>query len=312
MLRGSFGISFRAPTFVELFKSPQERLMFLVDSARCALTNAPLDCVPAPYDVVSGGNDSLKPEEGQSWFLGSVWSPAWARNLDLSIDLWRFDHNERIIELGAQFIIDELGLNPDLVLRGPPLPTDPPGTPGRIQRVERVTLNADKLSTQGVDLGVRYRLSVTGPGDVDINMSLTYLDEYIFGETTNGELLNHNLAGTAEIFPLPRLRSNMTMSWSRGAHRWTSTLHYAGSYRSPLNRVVSGVETDARVDIDGHLTLDLQYEGEFSGLGNGVLRVGCQNCTDAKPPTYNYTISGEQLHDPRGAIVYLRWLQPFP
>ena len=310
-LRGSWGTSFRAPTFTELFETPQVREEFLRDTARCAATGAVFDCVAGPHEVVAGGNPALEPEQGRSWYAGIGWSPTRASAVEFNLDFWRFEHSDRIIALDSQFILDELGTDPTLVVRSDPLPGDPPGTPGPIELVYAARINAERLRTQGIDFAARYRSPPTRLGSVSIAAGLTYLDEYSLTATADAGVTEQNLAGGAALFPLPRVRSNLTVSWARGAGQLSALLHYVGGYRSPLNRVVAGRETDERFDVAGLVTLDLQYEHTFAALRSGVLRIGCQNCTDEAPPVYNYTADGEALHDPRGAIVYLRWSQPF-
>ena len=66
-----------------------------------------------------------------------------------------------------------------------------------------------------------------------------------------------------------------------------------------------------RFIIDDYAQLDLQYSYVFTDLKDGQLRVGCRNCTDADPPAHNQDVITEAFHEGRGAMVYVRWAQPF-
>jgi TonB dependent receptor len=88
-------------------------------------------------------------------------------------------------------------------------------------------------------------------------------------------------------------------------------VNYAGRYQSPVNLVVSGEETETPFIIDDYWQLDLQYSYVFDNLKGATLRLGCRNCLDANPPVYNYPVPGEFLHEGRGALLYVRWSQPF-
>jgi hypothetical protein len=75
--------------------------------------------------------------------------------------------------------------------------------------------------------------------------------------------------------------------------------------------VVDDEETDTPFVVGDYWQLDLQYSLAFESLNAATLRVGCRNCLDADPPVYNYPLPGEYLHEARGALLYLRWTQPF-
>lgn len=308
-IRASMSTSFRAPTFTELFEPAQESTVFVTDSARCSITGAPFDCTPAPTDVMTGGNSDLMPEKGKSWFAGFIWSPAAWPGFDLKIDLWRFEHTQRIVQVDPQFVVDQLGGNPALVERGGTSPGDPPGAPGMLRRVNAIRLNLDQLRVQGADFSLRLEPPELA-GTFVLQLDATYLDQYVFSQGAEEHRQHRDLAGGAELFPLPHLRGNLTAGWLEGRNSVTATLHYVGGYRSPLNYVIDGMETRDAFHVNSLVTLDFQFGHTFANIFDGVFHIGCQNCTDAKPPRYNYTITGEQLHDPRGAVYYLRWTQP--
>lgn len=108
---------------------------------------------------------------------------------------------------------------------------------------------------------------------------------------------------------LPRNRFNMNISWLKGRHSASANIHYTGSYENWTDLWVDGVETDKRMIISDHTTVDLQYSYNFRKLGNATLRLGCNNVTDKDPPL-TYSPINEPFHDARGRFYYFRWQQP--
>ena len=88
-------------------------------------------------------------------------------------------------------------------------------------------------------------------------------------------------------------------------------VHYAGSCRSCLNRVVDNQETETPFIVDEYWQVDLQYSYTFKRLKSSMLRVGCVNCLDEDPPVYNYDVVNEAFHEGSGALLHARWTQPF-
>ena len=84
-----------------------------------------------------------------------------------------------------------------------------------------------------------------------------------------------------------------------------------GSYFSPLNLAIDNLETDTPFEVDAYTQFDLQYSYTFDALRGATLRLGCQNCMGQDPPVYNYSVTAEAFHEGRGALLYLRWEQPF-
>jgi len=303
-LRASWGTSFRAPSLGELYRPRRETLSFERDVARCSITGAPLDCSRFPYRTISGGNPGLRPEEGRSAYLGlSIAHPA-RESLSLDLGVWQLDQQHRTVEPGAAFILEHFGLDPDFVLRSEPVPTDPPGVPGRIVQINSFVFNLESLRTRGVDVDARWRPGSSATG-LELRLGASYLDSYRV-DLNSARAQRSELAGGAELFPLPRIRANATARWDTLHGGWFAAAHYTGPYRSPLNLVIGGEESNVPYRIDDHLTLDLQYSHAIGPDGGTLLRAGCRNCFDVDPPPYNYTTTGEYLHDPRGAIVYLR------
>lgn len=302
MLRASWGTSFKPPSFHDLYQPSLEDWSTYRDVERCERTGLPEDCQYRSYPRVLAGNPELGPEQGESWFIGAVWTPAFLPGLGVQLDYWDFRHEDRIERLDAQRILDAGGSLG--IVRAP---TEPDGTPGRILEVTEMPINYDELRTRGVDTQLRYSWSGAG-GELTLALVHTYIDRWTFTDSQRTGLVGQNFAGRYRGVAIPRHRANLNLHWEKARHGLAATLHYAGRYENHTGQYVDGSPTGEPMIISGHATLDLQYRHRFEQLGGAVLRVGCNNLADTAPPL---NFGGlEPIHDGRGRYWYLRWQQP--
>jgi len=319
LLRATWGTSFRPPTFRELFDPEFEFEGFLAeDPLRCPATGAPEDCIAIFVPASNAGNPELEPDDGETWLLGFAWEPDSRPGLSLSVDFWKIEHNDRIMNTEPVFDFLLANLSPDinpLVDRAAPTSADLVlGIPGVITSIRNTYINASKVSTRGLDVTSRYLWQTDTAGEFQFSVSYTYLDEYSVGISQFGVELLEDWAGTRESGQdgaLPHHRGNLGSQWNYNQHSVSALLHYIGSYYSPVNLVLNNRETDTRFKIGAYTQLDLQYSYVFKTLRDATLRLGCQNCTDNAPPVYNYSVVAEAFHEARGALIYVRWSQPF-
>jgi len=303
MLRASFSTSFKPPSFYELYQPPLHYWSWYRDVERCELTALDEDCDETLYPLQWAGNPDLDPEEGKSWFVGTVWTPTFLPGFEFQLDFWEFQHENRIEWLDAQLVLDEKG---DFgILRAPP---EPDGTPGRIILIHETQVNADQLQTRGFDTAIQYAWQTARTGNFRASLMHTYIDRWQFTESLNDRLVKKNYAGLYRRIAIPRNRANLNLSWDRGPHGATANMHYAGQYQNHTNLYVDGEWTDQPMIISSHITLDLQYSYRLKQLRNAVMRIGCDNVADRDPPL-NYGAL-EPIHDGRGRFFYIRWQQP--
>ena len=319
LLRATWGTSFRPPTFRELFDPVYEYIGFVsTDPWRCPVTEAFEDCEGHEVNTRNVGNPELQPDQGETRLLGVAWEPHSAPGLSFALDLWAIDHQNRVIAVSTDAVFDFFlqNLPPDenpYVTRAPPSEEDIAlHIPGPITGLVYTYVNAGKVTTQGIDVEAKYGWSTGQAGDFNLGLNYTYLEEYSIGISDSGAELKEDWAGGyGERGALPHNRGNLTFHWERNAHALTALYHYVGSYKSPLNLSINNIETDRPFKVDAYTQFDLQYSYTFQSLRGATLRLGCQNCTDEDPPVYNYTVNAEAFHEGRGALVYVRWTQPF-
>ncbi|HSD69978.1 MAG TPA: TonB-dependent receptor, partial [Woeseiaceae bacterium] len=315
LLRATWGTSFRPPTFRELYDPRVSGEDFIDgDPWRCPATGATIDCEFNFITFEFAGNPDLEPDEGETWLFGFAWQPQAAAGFSVAVDYWSLKHTNRIITSDERFLFETLPPDDNpFVIRAPQTPEDIAlGIPGVITGLSNTYINADTVETDGIDLNLDYGWETAGAGEFSAGLSYTYLNEMRTGISFQQAQIDEDVAGATGVGnPWPQHRGNVHLDWVRNSHGASALLHYIGNYESPINLVVDGVRTDTPFEIDDYWQLDLQYSYLFTGLNEATLRLGCRNCLDADPPVYNYPVPGEYFHEARGAMLYLRWTQPF-
>lgn len=312
----SWGTSFRPPAFRELLDPVTNEVATTGEDVwRCPATQDAIDCFGQPVPLTRRGNAQLDPERGETTQVGFVWQPASVPGSSIGVDAWRINYSNRIVRVADRFDLLFAQLPPDAnpyVLREDPTATDALlGIPGRVSGLIDTYINADQLDTRGVDVDFGLTIPATRFGEVTTRLMYTYLHSYDLGLDDAGARDSTDLAGGYGFFgPLPRHRANWSAQWSRAPHAISAELHYTGEYRSKTDTWRNNVDTGLPFDVNDWWALDLQYQYRLMVLKDATLRIGCRNCTDEAPPRYNDTTTGENIHDGRGTLLYVRWTQP--
>jgi outer membrane receptor for ferrienterochelin and colicin len=317
LLRASWGESFRAPSLTELFSGVVTSFPGgLIDPVRCPSPGSPAgvngnapdlsgtDCGNGQNTVNNGGNSNLSPEESESVNFGVVWEPSFFDGFNLSLDYFRFKHENIITQLQNQLLIN---LNdPRFVIRNGG-PTSP------ISLIKNTFINGAFREVSGVDFGLAYQREIAG-GIFQVSNNLTYYETFEFapirvdasGNQTIGAVIDGT--GNTNLGDFPILRDNLSLSYSFNKHSISAIGHYrSGLDATNANSITGSNETSS------WSTLDLAYT-YFVG-DKSKLQVGCINCTD-RDPIFDPDRSEEagyfkSTDDPRGAVVYIRWTQGF-
>jgi outer membrane receptor protein involved in Fe transport len=317
LVRASYGESFRAPYFYQLFDPPsQYEDQGIEDPLRCPVTGDARDCLGI-FRVEYSGNPDLGPETGESWYSGIVWSPEAVRGLDLELDFWRLTYDDRIYDLVSGYIVDAYPDNPAWVQRADPSPEDVAlGIPGVIELIYQRPVNIAKTETQGIDFAARYSWAMDNVGLFNAQLAGTYLDEFRETDPTSSawEFNGVNVAGTAHWgwTGQPRWRLVSSLNWSRGPNSASAVVRFTGAYEDASNWPdENGLESDRPHRVGSWTSIDLQYGRTFRLLGDGQLSVGCANCADRDPPLYLSAEVDHGLHSVLGRTWFARWSQPF-
>ncbi|MBL8516437.1 MAG: TonB-dependent receptor, partial [Betaproteobacteria bacterium] len=333
--RGTLATGFRAPaisqisnSFLLSFHSSQDRRVF--DNLRCNSSNpsAPVslatpsvsrDCNvlgftsvptgqnPGNLPTVVSGNPNLKPETSRSYTVGIIFEPV--KDVDVSLDWWRFRRNEEIRVQRGIDIMDAYNANPAanaaFLIRDPNPLSWLPGiaNSGPIVALVRGYGNFKWTETAGMDYDINVRFPSTAYGKFSFNANGTitrYFDRLILEGGTVERLVG---TSTADV---PKFKGSMTLRWSQG--NWTSWLRY--NETSALDR---GATTTACLSptasaanqflasrgycrVGREETVDIG--GSWSGIKNLTVAASILNLTENYgrstdvPNTFNYWDNG--------------------
>lgn len=293
-LRGTYGTSFRAPSFDNLRQDPGTTLLF-------AFT------IPDPASptgqsniLVERGNDpDLQPEEATTWSVGAEIEPPFLAGFRASLTYFEVDYRGRITSPAAnlfnflvnretyQAIIED---NPSAetiqAFYASPFFINPLGiAPETITgAVDARLQNLSVVRQSGLDMEVDYAFALLG-GDAEVGASGTYIFNIDQALTPIAPVTD-----VVDILGNPvDLRVRGRAAWS-GA-RWSAALfvNYLDSYTNLTN--VTPQRVDSWTTLDAQIAYRLpQARGPLAGLR---IALSATNLFDADPPyaAYNLGVS---------------------
>ncbi|GHA11348.1 TonB-dependent receptor [Arenicella chitinivorans] len=315
-LRATAGSVYRAPTISNLFGGLVDS--FPTANDPCSLSGsaaiAPGCAQVAPQTDSQlrsnvGGNPNLRPESGETFTAGVVWTPNF-ENSDLSItlDYWDITLDDGISSLGAQAILDDcyVNLNQDaclLVTRNPDY---------SVGLILDAPLNLTEETAKGIDFEARYNFS-TDIGQFEASFLLAHTLERGFRPTANDPI--DDFAGRytlGEAFAENKF--NARLQWSRNDLSIGWLGEYIGKLEADTNcNCGVGNRPDGSYvqDIDAQMYHDLVVNYTVGDTGLSVAG-GVTNLTDEEPPYIDSGFNGNT--DPatyrlfgRGYYLRLNW-----
>lgn len=299
-LRATLGTSFRAPSLFQ-----QEGIQTTLVEIRTPTLGKQFLPVRAQPDP----NDPLEPEEADVMNIGASWTND-TQAFEVSLDYWVYDYENVIIQQNPQAILNAATANnPD-----PQAASQIEFSPIGISRINVYYDNASTLETDGIDLRTSYTWADTSTGLYRLGLELTKVMSYDLVDPQAGPidgLGKRNFENFASS--VPEMRANLHFLWSYRQHAVNAFVRHIDSY---INDQLDLQDQPKNQPIDAHTTVDLQYSYLFNPIGNAVegitLSIGGINVTDENPP-YVSTNGGydSKVHDPRGALYYVRATVPF-
>ncbi len=262
-IRGTIARGFRAPALNQVTPGGSQFFQSgIVDLRRCEdddTTPKPgaslVDCNKTAGGV-GAANPDLVPEKSKSFSLGFLFSPS--ADWDFGVDLYKI-RKEGEVALGTAFsALRHEDSNPEVVQRdtnplnllrdtdGNPIP----GT-GPLLFIRLPWTNQGATEVQGLDLDAAYRRNLGQWGAFSAKLSSSYLYRYTLAQQAGD--VEHNLAGysagivdwnLSSPIDLPRWKSNLSASLSKGVHAFSASINYIGSVS--LLRKYDGDETYAK------------------------------------------------------------------
>jgi len=344
MFRASYGEVFRAPSAFDLYGGGGESFPTVSDPCRTntAGTNwqTPANataCLAASlggtagFGVIQpnsqirtlvGGDPNLKPEFGNTFTYGFVYSPSWAEGLDLTIDYWEVELTDLQTSIGAGTIMNRClgtgGQVQDTFFCG----NVTRNANGTVETVRTARTNLNGYRTAGIDFGGVYRWDAGEWGNFRFALDTSWLD-YAQTRGAAGSAWGADAVGFYTGAPAFEYRSVATIDWSKGDYnvRWTtrylSDQAEAWCYDNNGNGFL-GSDGGTKCRADG-----LSHTGAYAvhdlNVGwkapwDATVSVGARNLFGKEPPIlYNtFAHSFDASYDlPGGAYWYMSYRQDF-
>lgn len=301
LVRGSVGTGFRVPTLRQLYR-PLQSFGVTAEPYACSADMAKMaaslgaTCQPGKlqYDVFTGGNTKVKPEESRQATLGIRVEPN--NNFSVGADLWwvGIDKTFGSVEENEAF---------GNVYKYASLWTTykDPVTGATYLAYNASTANLGKSFSTGVDLDITGRFD-TPVGKLTSNLKATYMIRDVFqllpGDIYYSTMGQHNPAIGSVTFRLKGTLGN-TLQMGRWAH--TLNLNFQSGYLDTEADVYgkdakgnyNGDDRTIRLKIQDTYTLDWQTELQW----NKALKItaGIKNLTNEKPPLSLRSNGGHML-----------------
>lgn len=294
-IRGSWGESFKAPQFQQLFGGIGGTIASVTPVLDPFATDGSTGIL-----LLAGTNANLRPETAENWTAGFDYIPAWFDGFALHATYYDIDFANRISDPGnvAAALANPSGYE-GFFFRNPSqaqidyylsLPTSVSGSvpPDGIEVIwdGRLT-NLASLRVRGVDFSARYDFD-SDVGQIQVFASASLMLQY----TVQSGPSNAPINALDTMFNPVDLRARAGVAWTN--EPWSASLavnyvdEYTDAISTPNRRVAAWTTWDARLTHD------------FSAFGDGAqVTLSAQNLFDEDPPFANNPIG--YAFDPQGA-----------
>jgi len=291
LVRASYAKGFRAPSLQELYLGQSTSFPSFVDNPRCtayrtafgaADPRAAAVCGSVQIRTVAGGNPLLTAEESTSTNFGFVWEAL--PNLTVAVDRYTIDHTQKIRRPTFAFqLANDIG-----IFRDPRNALDTAANaPGQLWGFASDTrvgvlqsyFNSNTQQTDGVDLELRYRMTLGTFGRLNLTSTTSYVDNF---KVQNAPGLP--LVETVGSNGFPRTNMVNSAQWNKGA--WE-----AGVTVRTRSKFLQVNQLSGR-NVASFTTADAQMA--WSGIKNLKLTLGVTNLENKAPPFDDNTNEGYQ------------------
>ncbi len=329
LVRGNIAEGFRAPSLFDLYSGAYDSIGQLPDPcaavnspsaatlSRCRAAGVPVDVREGESYITYGANRDLAPERALSRSVGFVYSPHWLDGFEATVDWYRIQIRDAIGDRSPDAVLADCYERGDAAACA----RITRAADGSLVRVVATAQNLPGgLETEGVDFGFNYRRS-TSAGDFVFAWDNAYVDYYgelhqparntllPDGTRAQGNVVADNRSPGGFYTVVWRLRSNLSLAWSRGD--WNASV--GARYFSPGDEDCSIVTDTAaylerpelnalcsnpgrEIDVDGSGTASpapqnrvasvtyFDLEAGWQTPWNAKITLGVRNAFDRDPP----------------------------
>jgi iron complex outermembrane receptor protein len=309
LMRGSYGTGFKAPSMLDIGQ-PLVSAGFTSKSWDCPKNleaeNADYCQVgKRQYNVLSGGNENLKPEKSKQYTVGFRFEPT--SSFSVQADLWDVKIRDAVSSVSEEQIFGDPVKFRDLFTTF----VDPGDGTTRWAK-KTLSVNIGRTHNQGIDWETTYRHRF-GIGNLTTTLNGTYLlkSDYTRPGTDNDWVNSMNYFGINNNVSFRHI-ARLTSTLETGAFSNTLTANYRNGYTDAeaTNRNLATKQLETfRLEVPSHLTFD--WQGKWNITKAAMLRAGIKNIADRNPPFSLRASSGHQVGfdpryaDPMGRTFYM-------
>jgi iron complex outermembrane recepter protein len=305
--RGTYGESFRAPTFAQIYGNSSS--LFVQNYSDPTRGGAITQGI-----TLSGGNLELEPETAASYTFGVDVTPT--DNIRLNLTYFHIDYEKQI----TSYLSDLTILNRESQFQGTGIIVRNPDPafvanlvatkPIRGVLPNPVTLYVDgrtnNLGTtiaEGVDLSGSFGFEVGSAGRLQLGLTSTYFTKFDVAITPVADHIDQ----LNTIYNPLQFKARADVTWSRGGILGALFVNYLNAYDNNLVAPLQRVDSHTTIDLSASYTF--QGSSFMEGLSIGV---DATNLLDEEPPFINIAQSPNggggfdpTLNNPVGRIIGL-------
>lgn len=258
------GRSFRAPSLYELHLPRTTTPVAVNDPAR--------NDEPRLIEATVGGNSTLKPQTATTLTAGVTAALNAPVPSTLTVDYWRIGMKDRVSVLAPQTLLTYQSQFPDRIAR----------VNAELSAVDASYINTAQLDVSGIDLALRAEFSAQ-TWKFTPSLRTTWFNSFRCIEAPGAAAVERiNLA--SESGSVLRWRAILSLDWSMGRYRVTTTAHYSPSYDDAVSGVRTGNELSSKTLIDLQWKIDLgDAFGTDAALDEFSLIAGAHNVFNVEP-----------------------------
>lgn len=296
LVRASYGTGFKAPGMLDIGQ-PLVNAGFTSGNYNCPIASADY-CRPGKtqYNVVSGGNENLKPEKSKQYTIGFRMEPSAA--FSFGADLWDVKIRDAVSSVSETLAFNDVAKYRELFTT-----YTEPATGNTYWAFKSLSINIGQTHNQGIDwdLTGRHKFAF---GNLTSTLAGTYLlkSDYTVPGTSDQWTNSMNFFGINNAVSFRHV-AKWTNTLDTGAFSNTIVVSYRNGY-TDAEATVRNLSTNKneliRLHVPSYLTFD--WQGKWAVSKELSLRAGIKNLFDREPPLSLRNSSGHQVgFDPRYA-----------
>ncbi len=316
LVRGSFSSGFRAPDLTSMYGAPAKSAEPTVDRVACRDNpNDEVACETNQRTVIFDSNPRLDAEDSESLSVGGIWNVT--EQLSLTLDYYDIRVENAITQLAPQTVFDnelrcdQEGRDCDARSEGYVVRTDG----GGLVFAYSPAVNAAKLETNGLDLGLNYSFDIEGYGHYSLSANVSRTLSYKRQDAPTAPFLERldSLNGNGEIYP--KFRVSSMLAWNMGMFSSALGANYISKVTDCDAPDKEAGAEECGNKLGDYLTIDLQVGVDTPWNQN--VTVGIRNLFDEEPQISQYTRSVSTsgtfygLHDIDQRVAFIRFTQNF-